>query len=453
MDKSRTIYRDMARQEKNGAMPHQFDRYDFLAAAGIGAVSGLVDVFFVGAPGAGSVLGEWSDAMTDKAVMLFARQAGWHPRAGNENNVASAIGFLEQNYKVNYDAVRDEAVPGMMPKNHHIESLGHAPDITGLFFSILDQFTNQAHFISNGQIVSIDTSASGFRLQGSGFLGKLYCGFCNWFFHLISDVAGSSGSRGNDGRGTGIPIPFMQWLRMFPVGEFQVGQFRNDFATVVTKVFQAGYDFRFGIAMAIPVLLNEILIRLFWVLRQHFGYGQSWKWCLSEVCGDGNHGLRIMLLVGYGTFCVIDGADAAAKSGGNAVLFFLRLNLWAWLRLIILVLRELWDLFGSVIKHLLVSYLRMIAEFWGFVSEKQLILEYRQRIEALDGRLARELEAFEAKIDETTQMILNELRTIGDEHAAMETRVAASIRLAEVCKVDETKIIRNEKDLDDYFTK
>ncbi len=450
MEQSRKLYQDMARQEGQGAVPHRFDRYDFLAAAGIGAVSGLVDVFFVGAPGAGSVLGEWSDTMTDKAVMLFARQAGWHPRAGNEDNVASAIGFLEQNYKVNYDAVRDAAVPGMTPKNHHIESLAHAPDITGLFFSILDQFTNQAHFISNGQIVSIDTSASGFRLQGSGFLGKLYCGFCNWFFHLISDVAGSSGSRGNDGRGTGIPIPFMEWLRMLPVGTFQVGQFRNDFAMVVTKVFQAGYDFRFGIAMAIPVLLNEILLRLFWVLRQHYQYGQSWTWCLREGSGDRNHGLRIMLLVGYGTFCVIDATDAAVKSGGNAVLFFLRMNLWAWLRLIILVLREL---FGAAIKHILLSYLRMIAEFWGFVSEKQLILAYRQRMQALDARLARELEAWEAKINETTEIILGELRTINDGQAAMETRKAASIRLAEISHVDEKTIIRSEKDLDDYFTK
>ena len=48
------------------------DKYDYLIAVASGAVAGLVDIFLVGAPG-DSVLGNWSDAQVDKAVMSFAK--------------------------------------------------------------------------------------------------------------------------------------------------------------------------------------------------------------------------------------------------------------------------------------------------------------------------------------------------------------------------------------------
>ena len=86
--------------------------------------------------------------------------------------------------------------------NHHIKSLGHSPDPIGLFFSILDQFTNTASFISDGKLIRIDTSSSSLRLQGDNFIAKLFSGFVNWIGHIFSDMAGSSGSRGNGGRGT-----------------------------------------------------------------------------------------------------------------------------------------------------------------------------------------------------------------------------------------------------------
>ena len=50
-----------------------------------------------------------------------------------------------------------------------------------------------------------------------------------------------------------------------------------------------------------------------------------------------------MLLIGTGTLCVIDGADAYVRSGGgaNAVELASRINYIAWLRLAMLVIREL----------------------------------------------------------------------------------------------------------------
>ena len=51
--------------------------------------------------------------------------------------------------------------------------------------------------------------------------------------------------------------------------------------------------------------------------------------------------LRMMLLLGEGTLCVMDGADAAVRSSGNILLCFMRLNIIAWTRFILLVLKEI----------------------------------------------------------------------------------------------------------------
>ena len=114
------------------------DKYDYLTAVGCGVVAGLVDSFFVGMPGE-SKLGGWTDAQVDKAVMNFAKICGWTPHAGKENSVSSAIGFLERNFRVNYDqknSVEAGTPFKMSPSNHHMKSLAHSPDIVGLFFSI-----------------------------------------------------------------------------------------------------------------------------------------------------------------------------------------------------------------------------------------------------------------------------------------------------------------------------
>ena len=93
-------------EKKDGELlqKHACDSSDYLIAVACGAVSGLVDIFLVGAPSQ-SVIGKWTDAQVDEAVKKFAEKSGWSPRPGKEGNVASAIGYLERQYKVNYDRI------------------------------------------------------------------------------------------------------------------------------------------------------------------------------------------------------------------------------------------------------------------------------------------------------------------------------------------------------------
>ena len=232
-----------------------------------------------------SKAGKLTDAAADEMVKKFAKMMGWSPRVENKGNVGSAIGFLENKFKVNYDHSNTEVVGkafSMSAKNHHYKSLGHSPDMIGLFFSILDQFTNKATFLDRGKVIRIDTSENKFELYGNNLIAKLFCGFCNWIGHIMSDMAGSSGSRGKGltGRGMGVPIPFSELFSLCNFGSFQVKKDRQTLATIMTRAFQEGYDARFGAAMALPVLLEELMIRVLWAIKRHFYSKKEWSKCI-----------------------------------------------------------------------------------------------------------------------------------------------------------------------------
>lgn len=387
------------------------DKYDYLIAVACGAIAGMIDIFLVGAPG-DSTLQTWTDAQVDNTVIGFAKACGWSPREGKEKSVASAIGFLEKKFPVNYDHRNTTDVGGLFDmgtKNHHMKSLAHSPDIIGLFFSILNQFTSTASFLSGGQLITIKTDT--YELQGHNFISKLYCGVANWFRHIMSDVAGSSGSAG---RGSGIVIPFFELFQMCEFGSFQVGKDRNSLATVATKVFQEGYDARFGLAMAIPVVLCDLSIKLIWAIKHYYYHKRPLAECIPTKKHDD---LRIMLILGDGTLCLIDGADAGIRSGGNWVSFFLRLNIIAWYRLVSLVFREVCIRLGISfplqkqldayirINETLTLYLAQLEQidFELFIEETS---QYNKMVAMLEG----------AETEEELNVILrNEYKVLGFE--------------------------------------
>lgn len=316
------------------------DKYDYMIAGTCGVIGGLIDILFVGAP-TDSKLGNIADEQANKITEKFAEFVGWDKEKVVEkgkNTTASAIGYLEDKFKINYDQATthatDGAVNNLSLKNHHLKSLGHSPDLIGLFFAILNQFTSTSTFVSNGKIITIDTKT--FELQGNDFVSKVFCGFANWFGHIMSDWSGSSGTVGQGGRGTGVPIPFFNLFQLMNFGEF--GQNKQTFATITAKVFENGYDTRHVMAMAIPVLTTELLVRFMYTMKAHFYHKKDWK---DSIPNANIPELRRMLLVGHGTLCLIDGVDAYIRSGGEMVTFLSRTNLLAWVRFGQLSLKEL----------------------------------------------------------------------------------------------------------------
>ena len=350
----------------------QCDEYDYMIAGTCGVIAGLVDILFVGAP-KDSKLGNIADEQANKITEKFAGFVGWkkekvdiayqmhidnfqmqgkEPQSYENFKKHNMLNFLENKYKVNYDQVStshknsklgtDGVVEGLEASNHHLKSLGHSPDIIGLFFSILNQFTSTSTFISNGQIITIDTE--NFNLEGHNFIAKIFCGFANWFGHLMSDWAGSKTSAKKGNRGSGAPIPLYNLLQLLNVGSF--GEKEETFAQITTKVFEKGYDARHAMAMAVPVLINELLIRFMYTMKARFYHKKEWKDCIPKASVPE---VRRMLLVGHGVLCIIDGADAYIRSGSGAdmVAFLSRTNLLAWTRFGQLALKEVYSWYNS----------------------------------------------------------------------------------------------------------
>lgn len=430
----------------NTWIDNKCDKYDYIIAGFSGAVAGIIDIFFVGKPGE-SVLCNFTDEQTDKLVKKFAKSVGWRPKEHNKENVKSAIGYLEKKFKINYDQAHTEAVNKafkMTTKNHHFKSLGHSPDIVGLFFSILDQFQGKSTFISDGKLIRINTTNNNFKLIGSNVPAKVFCGFCNWLGHIMSDCAGSSGA-GN--RGSGVPIPFMNLFQLCNFGSFQVNNDRQTLAVIMTRVFQEGYDARFGAAMAIPVLLNELMIRVLWIIKKHFYENKDWKACIPS---EKNSDLRMMLLVGNATMCLLDGANSAIRSGGNVVTFVLRLNIIGWVRLLTLVFKELQIRYGNQMLEVIKVFLKEIDSLLSF-EDKKNIKEYYDRMNKFNLKLEEELNELIEKVNEEYLLLYGELEQVLNEDIELGQRGKHSERVAELCGVEDGKVIRTLDDLDKFF--
>lgn len=316
------------------------DKTDYVLASVIGILCGVMDIFLVGKPGE-STLGNLTDSWFENRTKDFAKMCGWE----NDGNAKSAIKFLEDKFKIPYDQTgvggASRFVFDLKPKNHHFKSLGHNPTLLGLFFSIMDQFCNTSHFITDGELISLQQADDKFVLRGNDVPSKLFCGFINWFGHLISDMSGSYGSKG---RGMGIPSPFLSWTndiialkRKANLSVTALDKNMNEFAL---KIYSEGYDVRFQSVQAIPVFINEVLVRFMYSIRRMYKYFMTtskedrnmkmlWKSCEPFS----NATVKRMLTVAHGCFCLVDIGDAAiqgyAKGAGgfNFAEFFMRINI------------------------------------------------------------------------------------------------------------------------------
>lgn len=318
------------------------DKMDYILAATSGAICGVIDIFLVGKPGE-SPVGDITDRWFEERTKDFAKLCGWDDKGGG--SISSAIKHLEKKFKIPYDqrGAGDAAsmIFDLNPKKHHFKSIAHNPTLLGLFFSVLDQFSNTSHFVSGGELIALEDADGKFELRGNDVPSKLFCAFANWFGHLISDMSGSSSSKG---RGMGIPSPLWSWTNDIIVIKrklnIPVSEFDKSINELALQMYKEGYDARFQTAQAIPVFINEMLVRLIYSIRRLVRYFTNvkkeersftllWKSCEPFS----NTTVKRMLTVAHGTFCLIDVGDAVIRSfvtgAGtfNVVEFCMRLNI------------------------------------------------------------------------------------------------------------------------------
>lgn len=439
------------------------DKYDYMIAAFCGGAAGLVDVFFVGDP-LTSVLGKNVDKVADgfvkKAAQFFWKkdQRSKGKSKKMPQSLEQCISYLEQAFPVNYDAryakdlqAEDGILSGMRPINHHLLSLAHSPDPIGLIFSIINQFMGYATFLDRGKVIHVvpkKTSGVIPYMQGTNLVSMLFCGFVNWIGHLLSDLVGSSSTRkvGKTGRGAGIPMPFYELFLLCDFGNIN----GKSLSETMIAVFEEGYDARFGATMAIPVIINELMIKVIWMVRQKFIRKKTWK----ESFPSNKHAdLRIMLIVGNSTLCLVDGVDAAAHGiiEGNVVSFICHLNLVGWTRLVMLVLKELHIRYGAVVIQAINGFINTMLEDIRMPAERQRIIEFYARLDMYDRQLSLLFAEFVAQIEQEYYELYVEIDATFDENKLQSERAEHSIKLAQISGVSEDKIVKSRKDLDDLF--
>lgn len=419
------------------------DKLDYALAASSGVLCGIIDIFLVGNPGE-SPAGDITDKWFVNRTADFAKLCGWDGN-GNDSQ-SSAIRFLENKFKIPYDqhgaGDAGSIIFDLNPSNHHFKSLGHNPTLLGLFFSILDQFTNQSHFVSGGELTSLQNADGKFELRGNSVPAKLFCGFVNWFGHLISDISGSSGSKG---RGMGIPSPFWSWtndiIAIKSSLTMPVSQFDKTINELALSIYKEGYDTRFQAIQVIPVFINEIIVRLIYAIRRLVKYfvttekeersaSAMWKACEPFS----NPTVKRMLTVAHGTFCMMDLGDATIRAfitgGGTANIteFFLRLN-------IVGVGRFTISLYGEAKRVVVIRKAGAEAQFAR--REINIVENYLSGLSLLSG-------LYDDK----------DLVDFVDDFKNSDMYVQAfrkSVRLAELRKVPDDNILRTKSDIDSYF--
>ena len=420
----------------------QCDKLDYILAASSGALCGVIDIFLVGKPGE-SPLGDITDKWFANRTIDFAKLCGYK---GDKNSLSSAINFLEEKFKIPYD----QSVGGgifrelinLTPSNHHFKSFGHNPTLLGLFFSILNQFTNTSDFVSNGELISLNNSDGKFELQGKNIPSKLFCGIANWIGHLISDVSGSSGSKG---RGMGIPSPIWAWsndvIAIKAKLNIPVTEFDKSVNELALKLFKKGYDVRFQTTQAIPVFINEMVVRLLYSIRRLIGYyisvpkkDRSWVLLWKSCEPFSNATVKRMLTVAHGTFCIIDIGDATMRGfekgigSFNVFEFVLRLN-------VVGVGRFAISLYGETKRA--ISY-GPVKESSDFAAKKITIVE-----NYIEG-----LKILSTKYDDAR--LLTFIADFKKSDAYIEA-FEKSAQLAEFRNVPANRILKDKADIDRYF--
>ena len=335
--------------------PHvdEADKLDYIVAVSSGVLAGLIDLFYVGAFSLDRA-SEWGKEQIDQVVKKVARIEGCQG-----DDLSDAIKTLEKNHPLAADGGTNNFGGGLQ---HHLRDFSHHFSIGGLFFSIFTQFTGLVVGTDKaGALLVIPVPESHRVCIGKNFQEKIAFGTIGWFFHMVSDMAGSSGSLMG---GTGIPGPlvsFMKELSALPFFKYS-GDGDMGFRLWVTKLFNGAlladhdesgkiikdsvrkFDLRTEIGIlgeagrrTIPVLINQCVVRGFYFCRRLAreirdldirGIGDLGRIAPEDVLPWGTPAMRRMVTVSSGVFTGVDIADAAVRAikSKDPITFFLRVN-------------------------------------------------------------------------------------------------------------------------------
>ena len=317
--------------------------------------------------------------------------------------LTKAIRYLENNKESSTDKIWNFKGSKITPESHHLDDLSHHASIVGLVASILTQFTRKGYFSDkHGSNFPIKIDEKKGDLIGENIPAKFVCGVSNWFWHLMSDVAGTNK---NPGAGRGIPGPLMSLFKTassLPIlKEIKLPEIAN-------KIFEeARFDFRKEISSSIPVLLNDIIVRISFFVRRLIielkGKDSFREVNWKNTLPFRNRTIVRMLTIASGTFIAVDIVDAAVRSGGVNASCILRVNFVGVGRFAIAITTDTGmgvkkgikenkriDLIGEQLKLMNVKVSYKQADMWVFAKDaRESIKEaYQMVVPAIQATVA-----------------------------------------------------------------
>lgn len=316
------------------------DSLDYIVAASSGVLCAALDILWVG---------EFSlkngrnvaAAQTDSFVKKISKLLGCP-----SDNLKTCVKFLEDKFPLASDGNTPGFGGGLQ---HHLRDFSHHPTLAGLVFSLLTQFTYKSYGTDTaGNFLVLDVPEKSRMFIGKDVPQKILYGSIIWFFHLVSDMAGSSSTAGLTG-GTGIPGPLLSLAKEISAISFfknmKVGE--NTISVMLSKLFNGTllaqhdadgkiikdtvltFDFRgeLGVAVelgkqAIPVIANECIVRGFYFLRRFamemrrirprtIDDLKQIKWSSVKPCN--NPTISRMLTVSTAVFTTVDIGEAVVS--------------------------------------------------------------------------------------------------------------------------------------------
>ena len=266
----------------------QADNLDYIIAIASGVACGLLDILWVGEfdlQSGRSIASDKIDSFVKKTAEMLERKKFY--------DLKSAVKALEERLPIPSDGNTPNLGGGLQ---HHLRDFAHHPTVVGLAFSLLTQFTEKSYGTDvNGVFLVVDAPEKSKPFIGKDVPQKILMGTITWFFHLVSDVAGSSSTAGVTG-GTGIPgpilalakeisaIPFFKDIKVddgISLSLFLSKLFngtlmmQRDENGQIIKESVIKFDLRgeLGVAVelckqAVPVIANECIVRAFYFIRR-----------------------------------------------------------------------------------------------------------------------------------------------------------------------------------------
>lgn len=260
------------------------DGLDYGVAFLAGVLAGTINIFCVDDFSLEEAR-KWGDEKVSNHVVKSAKKNGY-----KKDDLKGAVNFLEDKFPIVADQATKEFGGGLQ---HHLRDFSHHPTPVGMFFSILTQFTHKVYGTDvKGCFMSVYIEDS--DLIGHSISEKISLGVIQWFFHMVSDMAGSSNSILKGKRGTGLPgplgsllkeasaLPFFRKVdeRGYKVFSVKISKLFNgtllgeyDENGKIIRPLEVDLRTEMGIGhqlgqQAIPVIINECIVRGFYFVRR-----------------------------------------------------------------------------------------------------------------------------------------------------------------------------------------